>query len=168
MNRRKAVRSILLFLLGILILSCGTFPQKADNRSIIVISIQNDKKDFDKYYVYYRIYYSKDEYFSIDPKKDRYVRMNFEPGEYEITAIEPVYYKLNQPFRKSETSIKFTCYPNGITILKDALKISFEEGDDRRMAEHAEFTSLSDSEYEQLVEKIMTDKNAKYWEKYSN
>lgn len=166
---RKTIVNLLLFsFIGFLIISCGTLPRKPEDKSIVVIGIKNSQADFDKYYVYFRLYYSKYDYIRIDPKKDKCVSMNFEPGEYEINAIQPVYYEFNKPYKKTETSIKFLCLPNGITILKDAIKISFESGEDGFLAEHAEFTTLSDKEYQDLIGEITSDINAKYWQIIEN
>jgi hypothetical protein len=164
MTRTIALRSLALLLCGMFFLGCGTLPSKPRDKSIVVIGIKNNKKDFDKYYVYFRLYYTTDDYIRIDPTSDRIVKSNIEPGDYEITAIQPVYFRMNQPYKKTETSIRFSCYPNGITILKDAVKISFESEEEGYITEHAEFTTLSDDEYEDLVRKIESDKNAKYWE----
>jgi hypothetical protein len=168
MIRKPIIRILGFILLGFSVYSCGTLPRKPDDKSIVVIGIKNNKADFEKYYVYFRLFYTNNDYIRIDPTKDRCVSMNFEPGEYAIIAIQPVYYHLNQSFKKTETSISFSCFPNEITILMDALKVSFEAGEDGYITEHAEFTTLSGNEYEDLVGKIKSDINAKYWRIFSN
>jgi hypothetical protein len=153
-----------LFLLSVVILvsSCSTLPKETNNKSILVIPIQNNQVDKSRYYVNYKLFYDTRKFFYVNPEKDYVVINNLDPGKYEIFAYEPIYKNDNHTYDKYYFHINFECSANEITILPSALEITMVKMNNL-YGQSAEFKTISKEKKQQIWDMLNKDKNMSVW-----
>ena len=158
-------------ILALVMVSCSSLPSITNDKSVLIIPIKNEKKDFSSYYVYYRLYYTRDnydgdigkKYFTVKPKNDMIIIKDIEPGSYDIYGIEPVYIESGKIFTQTRLILNFNCLPNEITILNKTFEISFIKSSSGKFSQHAEFIDTTNEKIESIKFDLNKDKNIKTW-----
>ncbi len=157
------VKNFIVFLLaGVLLTSCATLPEKQNGKGILSVYIDADMTKSTYYYVHYRFYYDENAFFIVDPALNKSFALNLDPGNYTINKIQAIYNSTGNKAKEREVNIPFEIKADTITILRQKIKVWFDDKDGN-LLQFWNTYSITKDEIEAHKKEIAGMKNGAVW-----